>query len=69
MGHSYPFVFTVYLSDRNVFCRLDNNGILRVSGQQQVDGASSPPARLLNLPADESFVLYLGKCMIIWTLT
>lgn len=41
--------------------RFDNSGVLRVSGQQQVGGDSEPPSRLLNLPVDGSFVLYLGK--------
>ena len=31
-----------------------------MSGQQEVVGFSSPPARYLNLFKDERFVLYLG---------
>ena len=48
------------LSMHVFLCRVDNAGLLRVSGQQDVFGSSGPPDRYLNLYTDERFVLYLG---------
>ena len=44
-----------------MLCRIDNFGVLRVTGQEDVSGYSGLPDTDLNLSGAEDFILLLGQ--------